>query len=156
MSHEVERDVTFTQKKVTNRSGKQSRQASFSKQRTNPGCSSGSAPHPKAPGRNHVRPQEEPGRVSRHPMGNKQRETQSKCNAPPWDNPQSKGMANHHYFVRRRRKRGVTRLWFNLMLLRETLQARLASPLQSISHPTRERLRDTAEVGTLEQKGQSR
>ena len=37
-------------------------------------------------------------------------------------------MASGPSVVRRWRKRRVTRLWFNLMLLRETLRARLLHP----------------------------
>ncbi|UWR88314.1 MobA/MobL family protein [Phaeobacter inhibens] len=53
---------------------KQSRQAIHPKQRADPGCSSGSAPHPKEPRRSPVRPWEEPNRVAATSIGRKQKQ----------------------------------------------------------------------------------
>ncbi|UWQ37343.1 MobA/MobL family protein [Leisingera aquaemixtae] len=138
------------------KSGQQSGQASRPKQRANPGWSSGSAPHPKEPSRSPLRPQKDPNRAARPPVGQKQREAQSQRNAPPWNHSHSKKMANRPYCVHRRRKRRVTRLWYNLILLRKTLQARLSSSIHSTPYSTRNRLDDPLEAEFLKPREQSR
>lgn len=103
-------------------------QASLPKQRTDSGRSGGGAPKPKEPFRSLNCAEEEPNRVATTPIDQKQRAAQSQRYAPPWEHNKPKKMASGPSFVRRWRKRRVTRLWFNLMVLRETLRARLLHP----------------------------